>query len=86
MKLKKEYIQHQADGECFLISTGAANFSGMVKGNKTFGAIVSLMQENTTEEEIVENMCKRFDAPKEIIERDVRKAIEELGKIGAIDE
>jgi hypothetical protein len=31
-------------------------------------------------------MKQRFDAPEEIIEADVEKALEELRKIGALDE
>lgn len=85
MKLKKEFIVHNADGESMLISTGAGSFSGMVRGNKTLGAILELLKEETTEAEIVAGMLQRFDAPEAVIAADVAKAITQLRKIGAID-
>ena len=85
MKIKDSFISHESDGESMLIPTGDAAFSGIVKGNATLGAIVELMQVETTEEEVVDKMCARFDAPREVIARDVHKVVEELTKIGAID-
>lgn len=85
MKLKKEFIVHAADGESMLIPTGAGSFSGMVRGNKTLGAILELLKAETTEAEIVAGMMKRFDAPEAVIAADVHKAVAELRRIGAID-
>lgn len=57
----------------------------MVKGNKTLGAILNLLKEDTTEAAVIDIMKQRFNAPEEIIIRDVKKALSELRKIGAID-
>ena len=86
MKLKKEFITHDTEEESLLVPTGNAGFSGLVKGNRTLGAILALLKEDTTEEVVVAAMKQRFDAPEEIIARDVKKALAELRKIGAIDE
>lgn len=86
MKLNKDFILHIADGETVLVPTGKAKFSGVVRGNKTLGAVLELLRDETTEEKIVAAMKARFDAPEEIISRDVKKALEGLRKIGAIDE
>ena len=86
MKLNKDFILHIADGETVLVPTGKAKFSGVVRGNKTLGAVLELLRDNTTEEKLVAAMKARFDAPEEIISRDVKKALEGLRKIGAIDE
>ena len=85
MKLKGEFIAHNSGSESFLVPTGAAGFAGLVKGNKTLGAILELLKKDTTEEEIIASMKARFNASEEIISRDVKKAISELRKIGAID-
>ena len=66
--------------------TGAAKFSGLVKGNSTFGAIVALLENETTEDEVIAKMCAEYDAPKEKIAEDVHTAIEKLRSIGAIDD
>ena len=86
MKLKKEFIVYNKKGETLLIATGAAEFSGIVQGNKTFGAVLDLLREDTTVEKIVEAMFERFQAEKDVIRADVEKAIAELKKIGALDE
>ena len=44
------------------------------------------MKENNTEVAIIDAMVQRFDAPEDIITRDVKKVIAELRKIGALDE
>ena len=86
MKLKKEFITHDTGAESLQVPTGAAGFAGLVKGNKTLGAILELLKQDTTEKEIITAMKARFDAPEEVIARNVNKALTELRKIGAIDE
>ena len=86
MKLKKEFITHDTGKESLLVPTGSADFSGLVRGNKTLGAILALLKEDTTEEAIVAAMKERFGAPEDVIARDVKKALAELRKIGALDE
>ena len=86
MKLKNEFIVHETDRESLLVPTGAAEFSGLVKGNKTFGAILELLKTEITENAIIAAMTERFDAPEEVIRSDVQKALSELKKIGALDE
>lgn len=86
MKLKKEFIPHETGSESLLIPAGGAGFSGLVKGNKTLGVILGLLKEETTEEKIIAEMKQHFDAPEDKITADVKKALKELCKIGAIDE
>ena len=85
MKLRQEFVAHESNGESILVSTGDNGFVGMVRGNKTLGAILEMLKDETTEEQIVAGMKKRFDAPEEAIRRDVVKAIAKLREIGAID-
>ena len=85
MKLKKEFITHIVGNESILVPTGEAGFSGVVRGNKTLGAVLELLKSDTTEEELVAAMKARFTAPDGAIETDVAKALAELQKIGALD-
>ena len=85
MKLKQEFVTHESNGESILVSTGTDSFLGMVRGNKTLGAILEQLQEETTEDQIVDAMKQRFDAPEDVIRRDVEKAIAKLREVGAID-
>ena len=86
MKLKKQFLTHEADGMSLLVPLGGAGFSGIVKGNKTLGVILELLKNDTTEEAMVEAMCGRFDAPADVISADVKKAVRELRSIGAIED
>ena len=86
MKLKKEYIPHDTGDESLLVPTADAPFSGVVRGNKTLGIILSYLKEDTTEEEIIEKMQSRFEADPDVIARDVKTAIEQLRSVGALEE
>lgn len=85
MKLSAGFLLHNIDGETYLVPTGNADFSGMVRGNKTFGAIAELLQNEYSEAELVAAMVERFDAPEDVIKKDVEKVLSELRRIGAID-
>jgi len=86
MKLNKGFITHDDGGQKLLVSTGASKFSGLVRSNETAGFIISCLENDTTEAEIVAKMQKKYDGPKEAMERDVKKIIDQLRRIGAIDE
>ena len=86
MKLNKEFLLHNTGSESILVPTGSAGFSGVVRGNKTLGAVMELLKNDTTEEELVAAMKSRFQAPDGAIENDVAKALTELRRIGALDE
>ena len=86
MKLKKEFLLHNTGEEAVLVPTGKAGFSGVVRGNKTLGAVLELLGKETTEAEIVAALKARFDAPEGAIEKDTAKVLAELRKVGALDE
>ena len=85
MKLNKDFLLHDTGTESLLVPVGGAGFSGVVRGNKTLGAVLELLKADTPEAEIVAAMKARFDAPAGAIEADVQKALTELRKIGALD-
>ena len=85
MKLKDTYITHDSDGEQILLDT-SSSFAGLIRNNKTAAFIVECLKEETTEEKIVEAMFEKYDAPKEVLAKDVADVIEKLRKVGALDE
>jgi len=86
MKLNSAFLTHDDGDQKLLVSTGASKFSGLVRSNETAGFIISCLENDTTEAEIVAKMQQQYDGPKEAMERDVKKIIDQLRKIGAIDE
>ena len=86
MKLNPDFVIYHSKGVSMLVPDGDAAFSGMVRGNKTFGAVLELLRRDTDEASVVAALCARFDAPESVIAADVKKALAELRRIGAIDE
>jgi len=86
MKLKDGFLLHNTESESVLVPAGGAAFSGVVRGNKTLGAVLALLKNDTTETAIVAALRGRFDAPEGAVEADVARVLAELRKIGAIDE
>ena len=85
MKLKDTYITHDSDGEQILLDT-SSSFAGLIRNNKTAAFIVECLKEETTQEKIVEAMFEKYDAPKEVLAKDVSEVIGKLRKVGALDE
>ena len=85
MKLKDTYITHDSDGEQILLDT-SSSFAGLIRNNKTAAFIVECLKEDTTQEKIVEAMLEKYDAPKEVLAKDVSEVIEKLRKVGALEE
>ena len=85
MKLKDTYITHDSDGEQILLDT-SSSFAGLIRNNKTAAFIVECLKEDITEEKIVEAMFEKYDAPKDVLAKDVSDVIEKLRKVGALDE
>ena len=86
MKLKKDFILRNSDEGAILVPIGESAFSGIVRGNKTVGAMLELLKEGTTEAEMIVALKSRFDAPEGAIEEDVQRIIAQLREIGALEE
>ena len=86
MKLKSSFITQMIDDTQFLVPLGNEAFRGIVRNNKTAAFIVEQLKEETTEEAVVDAMCARYDAPRETIAADVRKALDTLRSINALEE
>jgi len=86
MKLNSGFIAHDDGNDKLLVSTGATKFSGLVRSNPTAGFIIGCLEQDTTEDEIVKKMTKKWDVSEEIARRDVQRIIKQLKSIGAIDE
>lgn len=88
MKLKSELLLHDFDGTHLAVPTGdlAKSFNGFIRNNDTGNAIFHLLQKETTESEIVDEMCKKYDAPKEVIAQSVNRLINQLRDENLLDE
>lgn len=86
MKLNSNFIKHTMDGMALVVPTFGASFHGLVQGNKTVGVILDCLEKDSSEEEIINTLCSRFDGDRSVIEQDVANVIGKLKSIGAIDD
>ena len=86
MKLKSDFITQTIEDTQFLVPVGAEAFRGIVRSNATAAFIVDCLKEETTEEAIVDAMCAKYDAPRDVIAADVAMIIGKLRGINAIEE
>ena len=86
MKINGNFLAHEDGDTKLLVSTGASKFSGLVRSNSTAGFIITCLEQDTTEDAIVEKMLQKWDVSEEIARRDVRKIVNQLRGIGAIDD
>lgn len=88
MKLKKGYITHQVDNMRITVNvTPEKNEQPKIlHSNESAAFILDCLSEETTEEKIVEKMQAVYDAPEEVLARDVHRVIETLRSAGAIEE
>ena len=88
MRMKEGFVLHQIGGEFMAVATGKAakDFTGFVRSNETAGYIFELLQKETTEEAIVDAMCEKYDADREVIAKDVTAIIEKMRTAGFLDE
>ena len=86
MKLKTGFITHTVGKEQMMVAAGpvAKSFHGLVRSNETAAFIVNCLKKETSEQAIVDAMLEQYDAPREIVERDVHRVVEQLREIGAL--
>ena len=86
MQLKYQYEIMEVEGKEFAVplDNSPGDYNGVIKLNKTAKVIFELLQEETTEEAIVEEMGRRFDAPRETMAEDVKKFVAQFREKGLL--
>ena len=86
MKLKPGFITHTVGKEQMMVAAGPAakSFHGLVRSNETAAFIVNCLKKETSEAAIVEAMLAEYEAPREVVEQDVHRIVEQLREIGAV--
>ena len=88
MKLKKGIVLGNIDGQDFAIATGklSKDFQGLINNNPTANYVFKLLQNEQTEESIVDAMFAKYDAPKEQIQADVHELLENIKAMGILED
>lgn len=87
MRLKKGLIRHQVLDDSMWIATGSLSekFRGMVRGNETAGFLLEHMQNETTEQELVDALLAEYEVEREQAARDVEKLVHMLREEGLLE-
>lgn len=86
MRLNKSFVKHTMDGVTLVVPVTGARFHGLAQGNKTVGVILDCLENDVTENEIVDVLYGKFDGERSQMASDVADVISRLKEIGAIDE
>ena len=88
MKIKKGFIVRQIAGQNVAIAIGemSKKFHGMIKLNDTGLFIWNLLQNDTTEEAIVDAVTAEYEVDVETAAADVRRILGALKDAGIIEE
>ena len=86
MRLKGNFLTYSKDNDTYILPPVDSGFKGIIRGNETLGSIIALLSHDTSEEEITRAIVDEYDAPYEAVKADVKRAVEILRGIGAVDE
>lgn len=86
MKLKSSFISHEIDGKQVMIDLDKGGFKGIVRSNATAAFIIDQLKTETTRDEILSKMAERYDAPRDVMGRDLDAVLTRLKGIGALEE
>ncbi len=88
MKIKDGYILKKVAGENIVIATGEArlSFNGIITFNEVGAEVFALLDGNHTESQIVDELLKMYNAPKEVIEKDVKNLLAKMKAQGLLED
>ena len=86
MRLKCKFETVEVEDQKFAVPLGeyGNGFHGVVKLSSTADVIFQLLQEETDEESIVDDLSKRYNVSREVLVTDVHNMIEELKSKGLL--
>ncbi len=85
MRLKNEYASTTLLGRVIAVPLDGAGFRGSLSLNGTGAEIFEMLRKGTTEEEILETLGRKYDTPRDILQRDVRVYLEGFKSRGLLE-
>ena len=87
MKIKSGYEIKSLEGVNIVVPTDSSmSFSGVITLNDTALFVWNLLQNDTVESEIVDKMAVEYDAPRDVLEADVKDLVNSFRENGLLDE
>lgn len=86
MKIKNGYILKEVAGRYFAVALGDVNENKMITINESAKTIWDILSSDTTEDEIIRIMSDKYDAPTEVLRKDINNFIEILRRENILEE
>lgn len=88
MRVSKDFIPREIAGEFMLVPIGKATekFNGLIAVNEIGFFIFSALNEERTEDELIEKILSEYDIDKETAQKDLSDFLNQLRQIGALIE
>lgn len=86
MEIKKEMIHREIAGDHILVPVGktVGEFSGLFPMTESSAIIWDMLPDIESEGEAVDKLLEIYDAPREVVEKDVREFFDKLRGYGII--
>ena len=86
MQLKYTFEVTKLDDYTIAVPVGnnIDGYAGVIRLNETAAFILDLLKEETSEEAVVEAMEKEYDAPRAILESEVKRFIKDFAEKGML--
>lgn len=80
MRAKYKFEMMELDDRFVAVPIGAdaQTFQGVIKLNKTSADILELLKDETTEKALVDALEIKYEAPRSLLEADVKKCLDEF--------
>ncbi len=88
MKIKEGFVLEKVGSSYLAVATGdaAKSFQGLVRMNETGAFMWNIIKENDkTREDLIVSLLNEYDAPRELLERDVISFEKQLRGAGIIE-
>ncbi len=90
MRINKEFVLREIAGDYVIIPTGQTvlEFNGLITVNEVGVVLWNMLQNEVTEDQLVEGILKEYDVEEEVAREDIREFLDRLvqGKILTRDE
>lgn len=88
MKRSANFLLREVAGKQIVVPLGAAaaQFQGMLTLNATGVYLWQLLEQEQTEETLVQNVCNRYEVDTQVARKDITAFIKNLRAVGALEE
>lgn len=87
MRIKEGFLLREVAGKTVVLQVGGdLNFNGLITLNETGALLWRLLEQGATREELIAKTESEYDAPRELIAKDIDAILAQMRDAGLLDE